>query len=186
MLTDAGFLAPDRDGVTIEQVIKLSKEIDPVNFYIITKPSNESEYQTLAAETGGKVVTNLDELSLLTDYIMERFDSLPRVDEVDDGLVLPTLTVVNTEQTSDDGIEIEFQTDGKEVLILLNDRVLGKTNDTKITITCLDKSMQNMISLIPLNEVIRGEGVAIDVSSVMSPTNSAIDIIPKAPNTGKQ
>ena len=186
VLTDAGFLAPDRDGVTIEQVIKLSKEIDPVNFYIITKPSNESEYHTLAAETGGKVVTNLDELSLLTDYIMERFDSLPRVDEVDDGLVLPTLTVVDTKQTSDDGIEIEFQTDGKEVLVLLNDRVLGKTNDTKITITGLDKSMQNTISLIPLNEVIRGEGVAIDVSSVMSPTNSAIDIIPKAPNTGKQ
>ena len=71
-------------------------------------------------------------------------------------------------------------------MVLLNDRVLGKTNDAKITITGLDKSMQNMISLIPLNEVIRGEGVAIDVSSVMSPTNSAIDIIPKAPNTGKQ
>jgi hypothetical protein len=186
VLTDAGFLSPDRDGVSIEQVIKLSKEIDPVNFYIITEPENADDYTLLAEGTGGQVVTNLDELSLLTDYIMERFDNLPRVEELDDDLDLPTLTVTNTKENTDGSITIEYQTTGNQTLVILNDRVLGTTNETRITIDGLDKTKQNTVSLIPLTDEVRGESVVVDVSGIIGLIKTSINVVPKAPNTGKR
>ena len=101
VLTDAGFLSPDRDGVTFDEVVALSKSIDPVNFYIITNGDTGEYYQGLATATDGRVVTNFDELSLLTDYIMERYDSLPRVEEDVPTLDRPNITV--SEITSVDG-----------------------------------------------------------------------------------
>ncbi|MBQ3352918.1 cutinase family protein [Candidatus Saccharibacteria bacterium] len=178
VLTDAGFLEPDRDGVTIDDVISLSKTIDPVNFYIITKPKNEEIYQELANNTGGKVVTNLDELSLLTDYIMERFDSLPRVVEEDSSIDRPTLEIIETTQDSNSEITISFKTDATKTLVVLNDRVLGATFENTITISGLDSSMDNVVTLIPLSEDVRGDSQAITLAA----TNL---LLPKAPNTGQ-
>ena len=50
----------------------LSKKIDPVNFYIITTPEHYGDYESLAQATDGAVMTLADDLSILTDTIMER------------------------------------------------------------------------------------------------------------------
>ncbi len=178
VLTDAGFLEPDRDGITISEVVKLSKSIDPVNFYVITEPKNESAYQGLAELTNGQVVTNLDELSLLTDYIMERYDSLPRVEESDVFISKPTLKIISTHQNSANEITIDYDTDGIKTLVVLNDRVLGTIAENSITISGLDPSVDNSITLIPLSEEVRGEGESVNLKAVDM-------ILPKAPNTGQ-
>jgi hypothetical protein len=71
VLTDADFLSPDRDGMSFDEVVALSKRIDPVNFYIITDAESGEAYSELAAATDGRVVTNFDELSLLTTIIQK-------------------------------------------------------------------------------------------------------------------
>ena len=183
VLTDAGFLEPDHDGITTNDVVKLSKSIDPVNFYIITEPKNEATYQELASLTDGQVVTNLDELSLLTDYILDRFDSLPRVEEEEmPGLFRPTLTIDSTNQKSASEITIDYKTNGEQTLVILNDRILGITTENTITISELDTSVDNSITLIPLAEDTKGESVTIPVKATV--VNAPI-ILPKAPNTGR-
>lgn len=182
VLTDAGFLEPDHDGITTSDVIKLSKSIDPVNFYIITEPKSEAAYQELASLTDGQVVTNLDELSLLTDYIMGRFDSLPRVEEETSDFFRPTLTVNYANQESTDRITISYNTNGRKTLVILNDRILGTTTEDTITISDLDTSVDNNIALIPLAEDTKGESVTIPIKATVVSTPI---VLPKAPNTGK-
>ncbi|MBR3256354.1 cutinase family protein [Candidatus Saccharibacteria bacterium] len=183
VLTDSGFLEPDHDGITTSDVIKLSKSIDPVNFYIITEPKNESIYQELANLTDGKVVTDLNELNLLTDYIMERFDSLPRVvEEETSDIFRPTLTINSTSQESADKITISYNTNGQKTLVILNDRILGTTTENTITISELDTSAESNITLIPLSEETKGESVTIPVKTIIT---SRATTLPKAPNTGK-
>ena len=181
VLTDANFLSPDRDGMTFDEVVALSKTIDPVNFYIITKSKYGSYYNDLAEQTGGKVVTNLDELSLLTDYIIERYDSLPRVEETADIAARPTLEI-NAIERDGDSAKIKFTTDGTRTLVILNDKILGITEDTEITIGEL--SGDNKLMLVPLGDDIRGEGVEIELGGYGNSSN--VDpITPKAPNTGR-
>lgn len=186
VLTDAGFLEPDRDGIKTSDVISLSKSIDPVNFYIITEPKNEALYQELANATDGKVVTNLDELSLLTDYIIERFDSLPRVEEETDHEEKPTLNIESTHQDRQNEITINYNSNGVKNLIVLNDRILGITTEKSITISNLDTSVDNIITLIPLSDNIRGESKSIEVKKINITPNETIKTSSiKAPNTGK-
>ena len=72
VLTDADFHNPDFDGTTVDDVVKLSKEIDPVNFYVITKSRVAEAYADLAAGTDGKVYTTLKELAISTDFVLNR------------------------------------------------------------------------------------------------------------------
>ncbi len=186
VLTDADFLAPDRDGVTFDEVVALSKKIDPVNFYIITNDYYADSYIELASATDGKVVTNFDELNLLTDYIMERYDSLPRVEE-DEPVVKPSLEILSTEQISESELKISFTTDGVRVLVVLNDAVLGVTNEHEITLTELDRNIENTIALIPLGDDIRGEGVETTLSALSyGAAGTATIATPKAPNSGRR
>lgn len=199
VLTDANFLSPDRDGMTFDEVVQLSKTIDPVNFYIITKSAYGSYYEELADRTDGLVVTNFDELSLLTDYIIERYDTLPKVEEseplVQPGLEIKEVTAV------DDGVRIKFETDGTRTLAALNDMVLGITEENEITISGLDIATENILRLVPLGDDVRGESVEVDLagyggiierndntnsSGITVVLNGAEIILPKAPNTGKR
>ena len=182
VLTDADFLAPDRDGVTLDEVIKLSKEIDPVNFYIITNSSHSGDYTELAEKTDGKVVTNFDDLSLLTDYIMERYDSLPRVEEmVDESVVLPLLEILGTEQISSSEISVDFATDGEKTLVILNEMILGITNKTEIVLTDIDRTKENILTLVPILGDKRGEGETLEL--VLEENVSSV-FIPGVPDTG--
>lgn len=185
VLTDADFLAPDRDGATFDEVVALSKKIDPVNFYIITNNTYADSYVELATATDGKVVTNLDELNLLTDYIIERYDSLPRVEETTPANK-PTLEITSIDYPSDTEAAITFTTTGMRTMIVLNDTVLGTTEDTAITITDLDRSTENTILLIPIGDDIRGESVEVDIPSVgYGSANMMTFTAPKAPNSGR-
>lgn len=186
VLTDANFLSPDRDGIGFDEVVRLSKTIDPVNFYIITKETEAENYRALAEVTGGKVVTNLDELSLLTDYIMARYDSLPRVEE---GTVLPRpgLEVTGVEQSvAGDGVKIRFRTDGQKVLVFLNDYLLGETTETEVMIRGLRAEERNVIRLVPLGEEVRGEGEEVALEGKGSISEAVTDgaSAMKAPNAG--
>lgn len=182
VLTDAGFLAPDRDGVILDDVIKLSKQIDPVNFYIITNESVAYEYENLANSTGGKVVTDFDELNLLTDYIMGRFDSLPRVEENAEIAAKPTLEITKSERISEKEIKIEFMATGEKTIVIVNGEILGLTNEKLITVSDIDSDTE--IMLVPVAEDLRGDGVLVTLTA--NNINDEKNIfIPKAPNTGK-
>lgn len=198
VLTDANFLSPDRDGMTLDEVVRLSKTIDPVNFYIIVDPAYGVYYDNLAEQTDGKVVTNFDELSLLTDYIMERYDSLPRVEE-SEPLERPSLEIKEIEPV-DGGVKVKFETNGVRTLVVLNDAILGVTDADEIVISGLDIAAENVLNLVPLGEDIRGESVEVDLagyggvverdintnSSVVTGVMNGTEVIlPKAPNTGK-
>ena len=176
VLTDANFLSPDRDGMTFNEVVAMSKRIDPVNFYIITNGSYGDDYADLARETDGKVVTNFDELNLLTDFIMERYDSLPRVEESSEDVAMPTLVVNSVNGAGVSEAIVDFTSSSGRVLVVLNDRVMGMTNESSIRLTGLDMTQDNTLTLIPLGDDERGEGVDVDLTKVLT--------LPKAPNTG--
>ncbi|MBQ3433128.1 cutinase family protein, partial [Candidatus Saccharibacteria bacterium] len=194
VLTDADFLSPDRDGMSFDEVMALSKKIDPVNFYIITNATYGDSYTNLASATDGRVVTNFDELSLLTDFIMERYDSLPRVEE-DSAIELPTLVV---DETSFIGSEarVRFHSDGIQTVVALNDAILGVTSESEFIISGLRSDVENRLALIPLRDNVRGEPVEISLNQLNNkwdaPEESEIIlgdevvIIPKAPNTGRK
>lgn len=183
VLTDAPFLLPDRDGVTLKEVVRVSKEIDPVNFYIITEERLAESYQELAKETDGMIVTDFNKLDLLTDYIMERFDSLPRVEEEE--IVtenLPTLEITGVEKISETEVQISFAGDCDKAIVTLDDEVLGVTESRTITIGELENKNENLITLIPLKGNLRGNGKSVQIKNSLYPTRV---LIPKAPNTGK-
>ncbi len=177
ILTDAGFLSPDRDGISFDDAVNLSKIIDPVNFYIITTPDNSGEYQPLADATGGKVVTDFDELNLLTDYIMARYDSLPRVEETTQPDILPTLKLGEVETMGSSSIYISFETTAPRVMVSINDMILGVTTKKELTINDLQPDAK--ILLVPMSDTMRG-----DATEIVFDVNSRTPIIPLAPDTG--
>ncbi len=186
IITDADFLSPDRDGITFDEVVTLSRSIDPVNFYILTTPEYVDSYQGLAAATDGLALSDFDDIGgSLTNFVMERYDSLPRVELVNSLTLKPTLTITAT-TPQDNAYQISFTTSATKTLITINDTILGYTTNHIITLTDLDFSTDNTITLTPLGDNIRGESTTITLPP-LSPTstdNSAPDIIPKAPNTG--
>lgn len=205
ILTDAGYHEPDLDGTTFYDVQKLSKQIDPVNFYIVT-PETE-KYQALAEATGGLAVSTADDLGILTDTIMERYDSLPRVeeefaDEVYDN-VSPGLKIVSTEKISETEVRVKFETDGVATAVFLNDGLIGSTERNEIVITDLKSEVDNVVTLVPLSDTRRGEAVNVKLPALTgyggaegSTENNKTDagisiggdltaIVPKVPNTGR-
>ncbi len=193
VLTDTNFLSPDRDGVTFDEVVRLSKEIDPVNFYIITNAINREDYTELATATGGKVVTNLNRLDLLTDYIMERYDSLPRVEESTMPTSVPELEIINV-INNNNSATIKFKTNAKRVAVSLNDGLLGivevnLSDETgNITISELNREIKNRVLITPLGDSIRGEGVEVLLNNYVTKNIVTKEILkaPKAPNTGRK
>ena len=179
VLTDAEFLSPDRDGITIHDVTKLSKSIDPVNFYIVTTPENSAYYQTLADDTDGGVFTDFGKLNLVTDQILSRYDSLPRVEESETPVALPELTINSTTE-SDDKITIKFNSTGDQTLVAMNGYLLGLTTEQEITIQGLDASKSATIALVPIKNGRRGDPVSVDFDF-----GGRGGIKLKAPNSGQ-
>lgn len=194
ILTDAGYHSPDLDGTTFYNVKKLSQQIDPVNFYILTPEDNFETYQPLAEATGGAVISATDEIELetSTDTILERFDSLPQVEEeyADEtyNTVLPTLKINSVEKLSDTASKINFTTDGAKIMVILNDAILGITADTTITLTDLDPSVANTLILVPLTDSHRGEPVSVDLNAqtAQNVQDAPAFAVPRTPNTGQK
>ncbi|MBO4812608.1 cutinase family protein [Candidatus Saccharibacteria bacterium] len=194
ILTDAGYHSPDCDGTTFYDVKTLSKQIDPVNFYIITTPKNLSSYQSLADATDGAVISSVDDLSLLTDNIIKRFDSLPRVEEdlTDPGETALHLEITNSTILPDNSIRVGFVSDAPYTLVVLNDVLLGMADRADFTITGLDLNRDNNLILVPFDGTMRGDSVSVELNTgyggTTSPESSYVvtPVAPKAPNTGRR
>ena len=190
ILTDASYHSPDYDGTTFYDVKALSKQIDPVNFYIITTKSHLADYESLAKATDGAVVTTSSNLTLLTDTIMERYDSLPRVEESLKDEATPSLVIDSAEIISNSEATVSFTTDAKSTIVILNDAILGLTSDTTITIGDLNINYNNKITLVPLSSNTRGEPVTVELnaapSSLAQTELITQKLIPKVPNTGRK
>lgn len=188
ILTDADYHNPDIDGTTFDEVVKLSKKIDPVNFYIITPRNYMNAYKSLANATSGAVVSSASDLSILTHNIMSRFDSLPRVD---DGIKIteevPEITNTDYQWIDDSTMQINWAGGSGKTLIILNDYILGMSETDSITIIELDKNVSNVIRLVPLGESVSGQAKELDINSgeIEAGRGSLEVAIPKAPNTGK-
>ena len=165
ILTDATYHSPDRDGVTFYDVTTLSKQIDPVNFYIITLPELQSDYAALAEATDGAVVSTVDDLSELTETIIARYDSLPRVEEdlSSDALITPHLEITNINYLTSDTATIDFTTDGAKTMVILNDAILGVTDETSINLSDLRPEEENILTLVPFLNDVRGESVSTEL-----------------------
>ncbi len=186
ILTDAGYHSPDHDGTTFYDVKTLSKQIDPVNFYIITTPENLETYQSLAKATDGAVASTVDDLSILTDTIIARYDSLPRVEEQAAPLDAPHLEITNIKSITDSEYQISFQNDTANTIVILNDAILGVTDQATITLTDLDPAQANTLTLVPLSATVRGEPVSVQLNVGYGSAEPQQEItIPKAPNTGE-
>lgn len=178
ILTDAPFLSPDRDGTTMQDVIELSKKIDPVNIYIVTNATVVAEHpeiQELANATDGATVTDFDKLNLLTDHILERYDALPRVEEeVGFGgeSAIPTLRITDVANDGD-SVTVNFERTGSKVLVILNDAILGVTKESFVTLNGLNRGTKNELTLIPMTETRRGQRKTVEIT---------VEI--KAPDTG--
>ncbi len=188
VLTDAGFHSPDIDGTTFADVVGLSKRIDPVNIYVITVPEIVDEYTELTSATGGLVATTLDDLSILTDTIMARFDSLPTVEELDVDAYgayaiddeLPEISINNIEDNLGESVIIRFSNTGTRALVILNDSVLGSTEEEYIVLNELNRNIQNRLRIVPLSDTKRG----IAAEALIGAVSSVELIVPKAPDTG--
>lgn len=191
VLTDAPFLSPDRDGITMENVVALSKRIDPVNIYIITSESVADAYpeiSELAGATDGAVVTDLGSLNLLTDQIMARYDTLPRVEEdsLSVSVAAPKLEV-DEFLDSFENVTVKFKNSGDKALVILNDAILGMVDTDFVTIERLDRNIRNELVLVPVNDVIRGERVVVEIpAEKLDDGGKGGEVfVPKTPDTGK-
>lgn len=183
VLTDAGYHSPDRDGTTLDAVVKLSKEIDPVNFYVITNEEIADEYADLTSATGGRVETDFGKLNLLTDYIMERSDALPRVEETPGEL--PALKI-SSESYALDTATVNYSTNGEKVIVIINGQIVGTTTEKEIIVTNLDRKIDNEIILVPVSGEVRGEAnkIIVPADGLGGTKNDLPVVIPKAPSTG--
>lgn len=184
VLTDAGYHNPDFDGrhTTLADVVNLSKQIDPVNIYVVTTESAmryyEEQLTELATATGGRVATTVEDLSLLTDEIMARYDSLPRVEEwLDDGEELPAVEILSINHAGTWGT-VKFRASTGRVMVALNDVFLGVVEGEEFTITDLEIGTENILTLVPISETRSGQPVSILL------TEAGI-FVPKTPDTGQ-
>lgn len=183
VLTDAAFLSPDRDTTTMQDVIDLSKQIDPVNLYIITDETiaeMNPEMEELAGATGGVLVTDFGNLNILTERIMERYDALPIVEEeVGDLKPLPVIEDVQMHKNGNE-VKIDFKNTGTKAIVILNDAILGVTESQSVTVSGLKRNITNVVALVPIDDLRRGEQIAIEI-----PVEEASEVaIPNAPDTG--
>lgn len=206
ILTDADFLSPDRDGITFDQVVALSKTIDPVNFYIITRYGRDDLFTDLAEATDGGVASYQNDVDEMLMKLIGRYDSLSRVEESFDVAELPTVTIDAVAQ-EDSEVKVDFtlSNGGTRALVVLNEAILGVVEGNSVTVGGLDRSVENILTIVPLGDDVRGEGVEVKIAATLqgeanitedSTVGEAgaphiIDLgwtvleLPKAPNTGR-
>ncbi|MBR3386139.1 cutinase family protein [Candidatus Saccharibacteria bacterium] len=181
ILTDANYHPTDFDPMrtTLDKVVRLSREIDPVNVYVVSEPGMGEVYNTLAELTGGKVVTDTESLSVLTDEILLRDDVLPRVEEwTDDGGELPWITITSVKY---DGVtaQVAYETSNGLVMVALDDYILGVVEGESFTLDGLRLDAGGTLTIIPINNMRSGVPVSVELSK-------KTDVkLPLAPDTGR-
>ncbi len=168
ILTDDEYHDPDLDGTTRADIVKLSKQIDPVNIYVITPPFFMDGYSALTSETGGIVASSTDDISLVTTTIMERYDSLPRVEEseaesegdVSDVELIKSLLARNAQSTNTDS---SIVADNNSSINTKTTQTIKKVEATKTI---------EVANTVETNKAIENPEVLLT--------------IPKAPDTGRR
>jgi len=127
-------------------------------------------------EEMGSVSSDLMNINLLTDHILARFDSLPRVEESEE-IQLPSLSIIEHGWTKNN-YQIKFESTTNKTLIFINDSLVGKTTEKELIITDLDQKLGNKISLVPVSNDIRGETMIITTPVLVD----NLEIL--VPNTG--
>ena len=190
-LTDADYHNPDRDGVTLDDVVALSKSIDPVNFYILTDEAYADSYAELAELTDGRVYTS-DIASAFDDIETEILSREPSEIYVSTDLVTPTIATIENltlAQTSESSAHLTIETDAALSIISLNDMPAGYTTERSVEIADLDLSRELRICVSPVSSTgYRNEASCVTsdemtTSSALSETVAKASF-PKAPNTG--
>lgn len=185
VLTDADYHNPDRDGITLDQVVALSKSIDPVNFYILTHPEFAESYTELAERTDGAVYTS-NVASAFDDLEAEITSRNTPEIYISTDLPAPDFATVSNlrlTKTSDSSVHLDFDTDGVLNFISLNDFAAGFTAETSVEITDLDLSQEITVCVSSAsNNGYRGDATC---ASTANGLGSAEIAIPKAPNTGR-
>lgn len=191
VLTDSGYHSPDRDGTIVLDVINASRSIDPVYIYVVGDPVSEESYREITEATGGRFLSINGDLAGLTNEVLERYESLPRVETTSESSEKPILHIVSAEKISENEIKIKIETNGARVLVVINDAVVGETTEKEFVVSGL-KGEVNEILLVPLGEDVRGDGVKINVTGAgyggNGEGNTSGDagdmLVPLAPNTG--
>lgn len=187
ILTDAGYHAVDFDDrkTTLEDVVRLSRQIDPVNIYVVTTEEVAEAYEELTHATGGRVATTAENLWWLTQEIMARYDALPQVEEwLDDGAELPWVELEAVE-TQGAATTVKFHASHGRVMVALGDMILGVVEGGEFTITELDRGVENTLTLIPITETRSGEAVSVIIEAASAtPPAEGSPFIPKTPDTG--
>ncbi len=185
ILTDNGFHNPDLDGTTVMDVIKLSREIDPVAIYVVGDPAFTEHYAELTTETGGRFISINGDLAGLTDEIMVRYESLARVEEAEADEEAPEISIEKFGISETGEIQISFSSTAEKVMVILNEYILGLTEGHEITILA-DPAEENMVTLVPYNSSRRGESIEISFLAAGKGGDSFEAATLLAPNTGRK
>ena len=184
VLTDSSYHNPDLDGTTFDDVVTLSKKIDPVNFYFVVPNDIMSTYKDFAEITGGVIASSTSNLSLLTNTIISRYDSLPRVEEDNSSEELPKILNSAIEILDNRSAKINWNSNSSKVIVALNDYILGVAEGDSIVLEDLDFTKKNVVTLIPINDARRGRGIDIEIE--ISGQGNMKVATPKAPNAGRR
>ena len=194
VLTDAGYHMPDVDGVTLGDVVTLSRNIDPVNIYVVTNSDNRSKYTELTDQTGGKVILSTTDFELTANEINSRYDSLPQVELSNTEINQPTIKIANLWEDEEHNFHAVIDTNATEIVVILNDAILGTTGEKELVFRDIDPSLENLLRLVPIKDGIRGDATEVtlptsgrgEASIPLEPTANepAAFIIPLAPDTG--
>lgn len=179
VVTDAPYHNPDLDGIALNDVINLSFEIDPVNFYVLTESETAPAYAELTGRTNGSLYTSEDE-SPFDSFALDSTAN-PLADSVNPGTpLISEVTNISLKKTSDSSLTLGFDNSGPYAVLSINDDVVGVLDRTSLEIIDVDFFKENIICLSPISDNnYRGETVC----KTYAPEENII--IPKAPNTGR-
>ena len=189
VVTDNKPLNPDRDGTTLAQVKSLSYEIDPVNIYVLTKPSMADAFSELTSLTNGKVYTTDDEDALA--LFETDFSSFDPTETYNSGApVVSSISNINLEKSGTSSATLSFETDGIGTVLIVNDDVLGYLETNSVELTNVDFSKETTVCLASVStNGYRSEPVCETISAEEGKGSLATvseQAIPKAPKTGRR
>ena len=180
VITDAGFHDPDHDGITSEDVLNLSYEIDPVSIFVLTEPESAGSYAELTSRTNGAVYTSVDDDAVLKfDVASESADPTTAINSG-----TPTISEVSNlllEPSGPSSLKLSFENSGPYAILTINEDVVGVMDTNFLEIADVDFSRDTTVCLAPVSDTnFRGETICSTYSR-----NPESIVIPKAPNTGR-
>ena len=195
LLTDASYHPVDINGITMNDVVKRSYEIDPVNIFTITPRYAMDDYADLTSQTGGQTFNSTSEIPTSTETVLTRpYVNISEVDFTE----TPTATISSHEITySGSSANIKLSSNASAYYLALGDAPLGIVTNHEFTLTDLPASTN--LTITPINSSGRpGTPLPLTLNpphpstspaqtapkSTPTPSRNESVIFPKAPNCG--